>query len=787
MLKLDHVAIIGGGIMGGGIAAFFANNGVKKVSVFDLNQELADASLDKLTDKKAKIPTLYTHKLIKGIHGYPTSDLSNVAKDADMIVEVVPEVMDLKKKIFQDVDSWRRDDSIVCTNTSGLSVNKMVEGCSDSMKKHFMGIHYFNPVRFLPLVELIPGETTDSALMDEVFKYYQMVGKKPVIGKDTPNFIANRVGVYTILKTMHLTEKYRFSVEDVDMITGPALASPKTASYRLCDMVGNDTLQHAAMNSYENCPEDEARNDMKPPAFFDKMIEMNLLGDKTQKGFFQKVKDEKGKRQILALDLETMEYRPSRTPRSLIVKNARGYANPCERVREMVWYGDDPVSNFSKELILSYAAYALNRVGEIADDHYTIDNALKWGFAKECGAAECLDYLGLEKSAQEMSNLGIKVPKMLTEAINTTGKLYNKTPKAETQVFDMAAKEMKSVPEAPNVINLEKLRAEGRVVRENLSARLIDLGDQVLGLELANKMVPHMNPIDDYVLSMLWQAQEVIPEGGYKGLVVTNQAQNFCAGAQLMMILELSKRKMFDMIEQVAMLLQMGTKAMLHAPYPVVTAPHGMTLGGGMEVTLGAQKRVVAAEFYGGLVEVGVGLVPAGGGCMLLSRQFQKEMAPARPGPVPPVFKAFDLIGFGKVSNSAHNAIEMGLLTKNDIVVLNKDQQVAEAKKAVLEMAENFEPIPEEDLIFPGESARMVMEQQLETMISTGKITDHSVVIARHQANILTGGEKASPVDPVSEDYILQLEREAFLSLCGEPMSQARMAHMLKKGKPLIN
>ncbi|MFW5879145.1 MAG: enoyl-CoA hydratase/isomerase family protein, partial [Myxococcota bacterium] len=508
-------------------------------------------------------------------------------------------------------------------------------------------------------------------------------------------------------------------------------------------------------------------------------------GGKTKKGFYTRTPD----KQFMTLDTETFEYRPQTSPKADCVRYAKNFATPQGRVLAMLTYSEeDKFCRFARELVLGSAAYALNRVGEIADDIATIDNALKWGFAKEVGPIEILDTIGLERAASMMEDLGIEVPTLLRDAIETTGRFYEPHPEGGVIYFDAKTKSMKSEPPKEGVLDLNVLKNSGKIVRENVNARLIDLGDDVLLCELDAKMVPAMNPVDDYIISMMKQAKEMCDSGQFKALVISNQAANFCAGAQLMLVLELAKAKRWKEIEQVSRELQEINLALYHADFPVVTAPHGMTLGGGLEITFAGQKRVCYNELYCGLVEVGVGVVPAGGGCLQLLKQFQRTMAPANPGPMPPVMKAFDLIGFGKVSTSAGDAMDKGLLAKDTTIpAYSKPRQIAQAKQVALEMLKDFQPIPVEDLILPGKEGYNVMDDSIDGFVRSGKITPHSGKIAKLQAKILTGGDKASLVDPVSEEYVLELEREAFVQLCGDPMSQERMAHMLKKGKPLIN
>ncbi|MDF1665892.1 MAG: 3-hydroxyacyl-CoA dehydrogenase family protein, partial [Planctomycetota bacterium] len=384
-LAPKRVAVLGGGVMGTGIAALMANNGIQ-VDVFDISQELAEKSIAKMSDRKARVPVLYSKRRAKFVSAHSLDDVEALSQ-ADMIVEAVPEVLSIKRSTYEKVDAHRKPGSIICTNTSGLSVNAMTEGRSDDFKKNFIGTHYFNPVRFMPLVEIIPAKDTNPELIQACVQWFDKLGKKPLLGYDTPNFIANRIGVYSFMKAIQLMEKYNFSTEVVDMITGTPIGAPKTATFRLADLVGLDILYHVSKNSYDSCTEDESRDTLKPPAFFERMMEEKKLGDKTKGGFFKKTKVN-GKRAILTLDLKTWEYRKGEKPKSDCVRAAKKYVSPGDRVVSMLTYGDDPVSSFAKELVLGTAAYALNRVGEAAPDVFTVDRALKWGFSRSIGPCE---------------------------------------------------------------------------------------------------------------------------------------------------------------------------------------------------------------------------------------------------------------------------------------------------------------------------------------------------------------------------------------------------------------
>lgn len=775
-----RVAVLGGGVMGTGIAALMANNGIA-VEVFDVKKELAEKCIKAMTDPRAKVPVLYSPRKARHVEARSLDELEARLGEADMIVEAVPEVLSIKQSTYEKVDAFRKPGSIICTNTSGLSINAMTEGRSEDFGRHFLGTHYFNPVRFMPLVELIPAETTAPEVLEGCEAWFARLGKKTLRGFDTPNFIANRIGIFAFMKAMALMEKYGFDPETVDMITGTAIGAPKTGTFRLADMVGIDTLYHVARNSYDNLENDEQRAALEPPAFLTRMIEEKKLGDKTRGGFYKKTRGG-----ILTLDLETFEYREQRKPKSDCVRVAKKFVPPQERIAAMLTYDkDDRVCSYARELLLSTAAYALNRIGEAAPDVWSVDQALKWGFSREVGPIEALDSVGLARAAEMMSESGIKVPVILKEAIASTGRFYDRAP-SSLSVYDSTAKSLVAKAAPEGLIRLSELRESGKVLRENLNARLYDLGDGVLGVEFDVKMVPSMNPIDDYIVSMLGQVFEVAREG-YRAVVIGNQGPNFSAGAQLLMILELAKAKRFKEIEQVCQSFQMVNLFFKHADLPVVTAPHGLTLGGGLEVALSGHRSVAYAELYCGLVEVGVGLIPGAAGNLLLLKQFTEKMAKRNPGPMPPVAKTFELVGMAQVSKSAEQAVDMGLLKRDTVIVVDKAEQISRAKQEAISMCEGFTPSRPTKLTLPGKGGYLAIADRIDGMFASGAITPHSVTIGKKLAWVLTGGDAASIVNPITEMEFLANEREAFLELCGMKQSQERMKHMLKTGKPLLN
>lgn len=769
LAKFKKVAVIGSGVMGRGIAAFYADRGLP-VQLYDLDKSIVEKAIAALVDPKAKIPLIMTARNAKRITPLGLESLADYLGEVDLIVEAVPEVIKIKLGTFEKIDKYRKQGSIVASNTSGLSITSMADGRSDDFRTHFLGVHFFNPVRFMDLVELIPAAETDPQVLEAMRSSLELAGKTPVIGKDTPNFIANRIGVFAMMKTLQLMPKYNMTPEEVDMVTGPPTGAPKTGTFRLADMVGIDTLVHVAQNPFENCPDDEERAVFDVPAFVKAMVEKGMHGDKTGGGFYKKSQTAEGKREILTLDLETLDYRTRKDARSAAVRVAKTYSAPADRVRALLTYDDDDrICRFAREMVAASGAYALNRVGEICDDPQTIDIAMRAGFGRDLGPIETLELIGLERAARYMEQFHIPIPKLLAAAI------ANGTPL------------LKPAPPSPKVICSKSLRAAGKTVRENLSARLVDMGEGVLLCELDAKMVPTMNPIDDHVISMMFQAHEEIHGGNFRALVIGNQAKSFCAGAQLLMVLEMAKAKRWDVIGQVVKGLQTANLMNLQAGFPVVVAPHGMTLGGGLEISLGGQVRVAFAELYCGLVEVGVGLIPAGAGCYLLLRNWVQRMAKKQPGPMPPVAKAFELIGFGAVSKSAFDAIDKGLLRKDDVVVFNRREHLTEAKKVALARLANFRQQVAEALPLPGEAGYLALSENIDGMQRAGKISEHSAVIAKVQANILTGGLGADFTKPTTAERVLELEMEGFLKLCGMKATQERMSYMLKNKKPLIN
>ncbi len=777
MQTIQRVAIIGGGIMGTNIAAFFVNLGMI-CDLYDLDMNILHKNLEKLKDSQTKTSMLYSQSLISHVIPHATAEIAKYLCQSDWILEVVPEKMELKKSVLQDIAQYRRPGTLVTTNTSGLSIQEMAECMPSEMAQYFLGTHFFNPVRYLPLIEIIPQKATNPNLTKFCYEFFYNAGKKPILCKDTPNFVANRIGIFAILKALHLMEKYQFDVETIDLITGPILGNPKSATLRLCDIVGLDTIAHAAANVYEHCVSDEARNVFLLPDFVQRMLDAKMYGDKTGRGFYQK-KDGN----FFALNYHTMQYHPLQYPKYSEVQTANANLNIRDRIRA-ICKGPSPIQNFCRELVLSTAAYGLARVREISDDIVTIDRAMKYGFNRELGPIEILDAIGIEDAIVGMQEFGIPRPVLLKQIMQTTGKIYHATD-TEEFCFDPDSYGWQILPKPKNCLNLAKIRKES-LIAQCSSARLLDLQDGVLLLELEHPKLKQLNPIEQDTLDFFQRIPELVEQKGYHGLVIGSQAENFCTGIQLAMILELVKAKKWDQIAAFSSRFQAINMAFHHASFPIVVAPYGLTLGSGFELALAAHKRLAWTELYAGLTEANVGLIPGAAGSLLLLKQIQKILQSLTNDPIDYVHKTWEFIALSQISGSAYEAMEKGILSREDQIVYNKDEQMHLAKQCVLEIGKKHQPIPVSDLLLPGKEAYSNLVQKADEMVAKGQLGKHGGMIAQKLAYLLTGAF-ASEAHLVSESTFLEMEREIFVQLCAEPKTQERMEYMLQQKKPLSN
>lgn len=788
-LRIKRAAVIGSGVMGSGIAAHLANVGIpvllidvvpnetnaeekeKELTTKDrvVRNRLANNALRKLLKEK---PAPLTHKSRLSLitPGNMEDDLEQL-REVDWIIEVVVENLQIKKQIFAKIDHYRRENSIVSSNTSGISVEAMIEGRSENFQKHFLGTHFFNPPRYLKLLEIIPTSKTETKVLSFMKKFGEdILGKGVVVAKDTPNFIANRIGTYGLLVTVREMLAGDFSIGEIDSITGTLIGRPKSATFRTLDIVGLDTFIHVANNVYAQVDGAE-KQVFEIPDFMNKMHETGLLGNKTGKGFYWK----KGK-EILELDPKSFDYRPRKkltTPGIEMAKQTKGIG---QKLKALLYSGDH-AGNLLWKITAPVLAISAELLGEIADTVVSIDNAMKWGFGWRMGPFEMWDAIGLEKSVQKMKAEGIPLPRWIDEMLE---KGHTSFYKEESFYF---AGEYKAMERNPKAIDLQLLKKQGKIVKKNSGANLIDIGDEVLLLEFQS---PN-NAIGFDIIQMLNTAIDEVGKK-YKGLVIANQGKNFCVGANLAMILMAAQD---DDVFEIDLVVRKFQEAMMRIKYsekPVVVAPFAMTLGGGAEVSLPAAHIQASMETYIGLVETGVGLIPGGGGNKELYLKVLRNMAKGIDFDLQKVAnQVFETIALAKVSTSAEEALENHFLDRNDGISVNGDHLIFDAKQAVLTLhGRGYKPPAREKIPVVGETGYATLLIGAEAMRLSGYISEHDMKIAKKLAYVIAGGRVPYGTE-VDEQYLLDLEREAFLSLVMEPKSQARMQHMLVKGKPLRN
>ena len=780
MAQIKTIGICGAGVMGSQLAAFLASAGYE-VLLFDINQDLAERGLKAARESR---PAAFYHKrFVKKVRPCYYDDHAERFGECDWVMEAIAERLDWKQELYGRILPHLKDEAVLSSNTSGLPVSQLAEALDARMRGRFLITHFFNPPRYMRLVEIVPGPGADEGVVQGMEEFIgTTLGKGIVPAKDTPNFIANRIGVYGMMLALRLTQQMGLSIEQVDAISGPVMGRPGSATYKTADLVGLDTLAAVARTSYEKCPDDEARELFEANPVLEQLIERKALGRKTKGGFYKK----EGK-EILALDFDSMEYRPRTKPRMDGIGVARRFTDVREKLHALV-HNPDAAGKLAWELTIGTLCYAANRVGEVADDIVSIDNAMKWGYGWQLGPFEVWDAIGVEKSVRRMEQEGKPVPELPRTLLDSGAqRFYERDESAKRCYFDLRPRAMERVPVAADVVVLSDEKARGGEIRRNWSASLVDIGDGVGCVEFHSALQPEFNPLDGAILDMLQAALEAVEDRKMKGLVISHEAAHFCAGANLALILELAKGGQFERLEQVSKAFQDITQAIKYAPFPVVAAPFGMCLGGGFEV-IGACRRVVAlAELYCGAVEVGVGLIPGAGGTLRLLTTYSELYPPQKCGPMAPSQKAFEIIAFAKVSTSAHEAIDLGYLRKSDRIVLSRDHLITEAKREVLGLAEDYVAPEPAVLIPPGEGGRLAVEGVVEGFRKAGTISDHDALVGKRLAWVLTGGERADGIQPLDEQYLLDLERETFVRLAAEEKSQARMAHMLKTGKPLRN
>lgn len=792
---IRKAAVLGSGVMGSRIACHFANIGVEVLLLDIVPRDLSEADQKNPAKRnaivdgalksvlKANPSPIYDKSFTSRITTGNFDDNFKDIKDCDLILEAVVENLDIKKKVFTQVDEYRKPGSIVASNTSGIPINSMLEGRTEDFQANFLGWHFFNPPRYLKLLEIIPTEKTNPAVTDFSMEYgSKMLGKTTVLCKDTPAFIANRIGVFSIMAIFNVMEEMGMNIQEVDALTGPVTGRPKSATFRTGDVVGLDTLVKVANNAYNDCVNDEARDLFKIPGYIEKMIENNWLGDKTGQGFYKKTKNAEGKKTILTLNLDTMEY--EEMPRASFdsVKQAKQSDDLKERLK-LLHNAGDKAGEFLRNMSFHLFAYASNRVPEIADEVYKVDDALKAGFGWELGPFETWDVLGVEKWVSKMKEAGKAPAAWIDEMLAAGFTTFYKVEDGVRKFYDQTSKSYVAIPGQDAFIKLDNLRGQ-KPVWSNAGTTLHDLGDGVLNLEFHTKM----NSMGAEVLEGINKAIDIAEKDGYNGLVIANEGANFSAGANLAMIFMLAIEQEFDELEMAIRTFQNTVKRVRFSDIPVVVAPHGMTLGGGCELTMHADRVVAAAETYIGLVEVGVGLIPAGGGTKELAMRASERYF-AGDVELNIIQDAFASIATAKVATSAHEAFNQGILRKGqDIVVVNGDRQIAEAKKEVLRLAERgyTRPLENKAIRALGQTALAGFYSGSYGFYFGKYASEHDMKIANKVGYVLSGGD-LSGTNLVSEQYLLDLEREAFLSLLGEKKTLERIQSILKTGRPLRN
>jgi 3-hydroxyacyl-CoA dehydrogenase len=788
---IKKVAVLGSGVMGSRIACHFAGIGVP-VLLLDIVPK--DVSADAKPSQRNKIVNdalqaalksnpspVYTKDAAKLITTGNFEDNMKDIHNCDWVIEVVVERLDIKQQVYDQVEKFRKPGTLITSNTSGIPIHWLAKGRSDDFKKHFCGTHFFNPPRYLRLLEIIPTKDTDSSVVDFLMHYGDLyLGKTTVLAKDTPAFIANRIGVFGIMAIFHIMDKLGLSIDEVDALTGPIIGRPKSATFRTADVVGIDTLVKVAKGVAENCPNDEAKDLFKIPEWLNKVVENNWLGDKTGQGFFKKIKGADGQSEILTLNLQTLQYEPRKKPKFATLEMAKPIDDLKTRLKTLVT-GQDKAGEFYRQLHYSLFSYISHRIPEISDELYRVDDAMKAGFGWEIGAFESWNVLGVAKTVEDMKAAGFSVAPWIEEMLATGNKSFYKTENGKSLYYDVTLKTYKQIPGTESFIILNNYK--DKIVWKNSNAALYDIGDDVVALQWNTKM----NTIGSEVLEAI-NKSIAIAEEKFKGLVIANDGANFSAGANIGMIFMYAVEQDFDELDMAVRMFQNTMMRARYSSVPVVVAPHGLTLGGGCELNLHADKICAAAETYIGLVELGVGLIPAGGGTKEFVLRASDEMHHDEPETIT-LKNRFLTIATAKVAASAFEGYELGILRKGqDEVVINQDRRIAEAKRSVLELYESgyVMPVQRKDIKVLGRSALGALYAGINGMLRANYATEHDALVARKLAYVMCGGD-LSEQTLASEQYLLDLEREAFLSLSGERKTLERIQSVLKTGKPVRN
>ncbi len=796
---IKKVAVIGSGIMGSGIACHFANIGVEVLLLDIVPRELNKLEETKgltlespivrnriVNDSlkaslKSKPSPIYNQKFASRITTGNLDDDLHKVKDVDWIIEVVIERLDIKKQVFDNIEKYRKKGTLITSNTSGIPIKFMNEGRSDDFKKHFAVTHFFNPPRYLKLFEVIPGPDCDQEVTDFLMMYGEkFLGKTSVLAKDTPAFIGNRIGIFGIMSLFHAVKEMGLTVEEVDKLTGPVIGRPKSATFRTVDVVGLDTLVHVAKGLYDNVPKDEAHDLFKLPEFIQTMMDNKWLGSKTKQGFYKKTVDDQGKKQILGLDLDTLEYRASKKAKFATLEATKSIDNVIDRFKVLA-KGKDKAGDFYRKNFAAMFAYVQNRIPEISDELYRIDDAMKAGFGWEHGPFQIWDAIGIEDGIKIMKDEGYEVANWITEMLNEGNKSFYAVKDGAKFYYDIPSKSQVKIPGQDAFIILDNIR-EAKTIWKNSEASIQNLGDGVLNVEFQSKM----NTVGGGVLQAINKGID-LAEQEYEAVIIGNQAANFSVGANLAMVFMLAIEQEYDELNMAIKYFQDTVMRMRYSSVPTLITPRGMTFGGGCELSLHADKVVAAAETYIGLVEFGVGLIPGGGGSKEMAKRVS-DLWIKDDVKLNRLRDAFINIAMAKVATSAYEAYDLGFFQQHkDIVVVNADRQIATAKKHAIQMLTDgyTQPVPQKVRVL-GQQALGMFLVGTDSLVSGKYASEHDQKIANKLGYVMAGGDLSEPTD-VSEQYLLDLEREVFLSLLAERKTLERIEHTLKTGKPLRN
>lgn len=795
---INKITVLGSGVMGSRIACHFAGIGVQVLLLDIAPRELNDAEKAKKLSPdspavknrivndalqaalKSNPSPVFTKDVAKRIQtGNFTDDMPRIA-DSDWIIEVVVENLDIKRTVFEQVEKYRKPGTFITSNTSGIPIHLMTEGRSEDFKKFFCGTHFFNPPRYLRLLEIIPTPHTDPDVVSFLMHYGDLyLGKTTVLCKDTPAFIANRIGVFSIMAIFHIMQEMGLNIDEIDALTGPAIGRPKSATFRTADVVGIDTLVKVAKGVADNCPDDEARKIFDIPPFLQKVVENNWLGDKTGQGFYKKTKGEGGK-EILTLNLQTMEYGPKQKPRFASIEAGKQVEDLKQRIR-MLATSSDKAGQFYQLFHAHLFSYISHRIPEIADDIYKVDDAMKAGFGWEIGAFETWDLLGVEATVKAMEEKGFTPAAWVKDMLGKGLKSFYKVDNGKKYYYDVTSGDYKLVPGADTFIILEN--RSNNIIWKNSACNLYDLGDGVACIDWKTKM----NTIGGEVLEGVNKAIDRA-EKDFRGLVIGNDGANFSAGANVGMIFMFAAEQEYDELDMAVRMFQKTTMRLRYSSIPVVVAPHALTLGGGCEMALHADKVQAAAETYIGLVELGVGLIPGGGGTKEMTLRASDEFKEGRIEEEP-LKDRFMTVAMAKVATSAHEAYDLGIMRPGrDEISMNQSRLIADAKRSVIELADEgyTPPLERKDVKVLGRTALGTLLTGINAMLVGKYISEHDAKIAGKLAYVMCGGD-LSEATLVSEQYLLDLEREAFLSLTGERKTLERLQSVLKTGKPIRN